>query len=199
MRQEILDEIKLKLSNRISNSNNSKFNIEDNLYNVSISIQNTIEIHMTEFENTVINGDNLKNQYVSEYHFPARPSSVDAIYQFKNGNIYLIEFKNGSIEKIEIYKKAYDTFIILLDLKIIENINFSRDKVFYILVYREDTNNINQINIENEIEAKAGVYKNKDLFKIVNFEKYLFKEAFACSIENFDKYIVNEFINEEKE
>lgn len=199
MRQEILDKIKLKLSNSIFSSDNFIYNIEDSLHNVSISIKNIDDeiIYMTEFKNTVINGDKLKDKYASKYHFPASPSSVDAIYQFKNGNIYLIEFKNGSIKEDKIYKKAYDTFIILLDLEIIENINFSRDKVFYILVYREDTNNISQINIENEIEAKAGVYKNKGL--ISNFEKYLFKEAFACSIQNFNKYIVNEFINEEKE
>lgn len=202
MRREILDELKFKLSNSLFNSSNSSYNIEDSLHNVSISTQDTngetIKIYMTEFENIIINGDKLKNKYVSKYHFPAKPSSVDAIYKFKNDNIYLIEFKNGSIEKIEIYKKAYDTFIILLDLEIIENINFSRNKVFYILVYKEDTSNINQANIENEIEAKAGIYKNKDLFRIGSFEEYLFKEAFACSKENFDKYIVNEFINEEK-
>lgn len=180
------------------NSDTSKYNLEDSLYNVSIDTKNTdnkIVKNMTESKNIIISGDKLKNKYASKYNFSYMPSSVDAIYIFKNDDIYLIEFKNGSINSDKIYKKVYDTFIILLDINIIENIDFSRNNVSFLLVYNED--NTSQANIENEVKVKTGSYKD-DLFGISNFQKYLFKESFACSKEDFDKFIVPKFIEEEK-
>ena len=152
---------------------------------------------MTDAENKVINGDKLIKKYNSKYKFSLKVSSVDAIYKFTNGIIYLIEFKSGSVNKEDVYKKAYDTYIALSELKLIKDINDSKSRVFYIMVYKEEHSDYNT-KIKNTLKKYLNdIRKNKDYYKIGYFEGCLFKESFACSQDDFNTFIVKEFDNEE--
>ncbi len=201
MKKIILDELKQSILLEINDSDN--YNLEATLKETSLSkvkksdFEEYITTYMTDAENKVINADKLIKKYNSKYNFKVKVSSVDAIYKFTNGNIYLIEFKSGSVSKEDVYKKAYDTYIALLELKLIKNINDSKRRAVYIMVYKEEYFDYNS-KIKNSLKEKIDkIRKNKDYYKIGYFEGYLFKESFACTKDDFNKYIVSEFDNEE--
>lgn len=201
MKKIILDELKQSILLEINDSDN--YNLEATLKETSLSkvkksdSEEYITTYMTDAENKVINADKLIKKYNSKYNFKVKVSSVDAIYKFTNGNIYLIEFKSGSVSKEDVYKKAYDTYIALLELKLIKNINDSKRRAVYIMVYKEEYFDYNS-KIKNSLKEKIDkIRKNKDYYKIGYFEGYLFKESFACTKDDFNKYIVSEFDNEE--
>lgn len=199
MREEIIKDIEQHLSYKFKLSNITNINgLSKTLKELSCNDEKT---NMTNALNKAISGDELKKLYTKNFKFSDRLSSVDAIYKFANNSIYIIEFKSEKIDKKNIYKKAYDTFITLRELEIIKNLNYSINYVLYIVVYNKkiDKKMDNLYNIDNHLyNLTINNYKNKSLHSIGDFGQYLFKESFACSIENFDKYIVNEFINEEK-
>ena len=201
MKKIILDELKQSILLEINDSDN--YNLEATLKETSLSkvkksdSEEYITTYMTDSENKVINADKLIKKYNSKYNFKVKVSSVDAIYKFTNGDIYLIEFKSGSVNKEDVYKKAYDTYIALLELKLIKNINDSKRRAVYIMVYKEEYFDYNS-KIKNSLKEKIDkIRKNKDYYKIGYFEGYLFKESFACTKDDFNKYIVSEFDNEE--
>lgn len=201
MKKIILDELKQSILLEINDSDN--YNLEATLKETSLSkvkksdSEEYITTYMTDAENKVINADKLIKKYNSKYKFSIKVSSVDAIYKFTNGDIYLIEFKSGSVNKEDVYKKAYDTYIALLELKLIKNINDSKRRAVYIMVYKEEYFDYNS-KIKNSLKEKIDkIRKNKDYYKIGYFEGYLFKESFACTKDDFNKYIVSEFDNEE--
>ena len=201
MKKIILDELKQSILLEINDSDN--YNLEATLKETSLSkvkksdFEEYITTYMTDAENKVINADKLIKKYNSKYNFKVKVSSVDAIYKFTNGNIYLIEFKSGSVSKEDVYKKAYDTYIALLELKLIKNINDSKRRAVYIMVYKEEYFYYNS-KIKNAVKEHIDkIRKNKDYYKIGYFEGYLFKESFACTKDDFNKYIVSEFDNEE--
>ena len=201
MREIILDELKQSILSEIYNLD--YYNLEDTLKETSLSkvksdtLKDYIVTYMTDAENKVINGDKLIKKYNSKYKFSLKVSSVDAIYKFTNGIIYLIEFKSGSVNKEDVYKKAYDTYIALSELKLIKNINNSKSRFFYIIVYKEEHSDYNT-KIKNTLKKYLNnIRKNKDYYKIGYFEGYLFKESFACSQDDFNTFIVKEFDNEE--
>ena len=208
-----LEEIKLKLTEKLHNFNYSK--LEISLKESSYS--KTSKLYMTECQSKIINIDELVKQYNKQYKFISKPSSVDSIYKFikiKN-ELYLIEFKSGSfkqkedknnlennddnfnIKKHEIYKKGYDTFITLMDLGIINN---CKNNVIYILVYNENKKeeHENQNNIFNDMkELSKSDYKNKSFQNMGGLERFLFKESYACTKDDFNNFIVKEFEQEE--
>ena len=195
MREEIIKDIERHLKCKLSNITDIN-SLSKTLKELSC---NDEKIDMTNSLNKAISGDELKRLYTKNFKFSDILSSVDAIYKFFNNNIYLIEFKSGKIDKKNIYKKAYDTFITLRELEIIKDLNYSINYVLYILVYNKkvDEKIKNLHNIDNHVyRLTIDNYKNKSLFD--DFGQYLFKESFACLKEDFNKYIVNEFINEEK-
>ena len=201
MKKIILDELKQSILLEINDSDN--YNLEATLKETSLSkvkksdSEEYITTYMTDSENKVINADKLIKKYNSKYKFSIKVSSVDAIYKFTNGNIYLIEFKSGSVNKEDVYKKAYDTYIALLELKLIKNINDSKRRAVYIMVYKEEYFDYNA-KIKSTVKGYINKFrKNKDYYKIGYFEGYLFKESFACTKDDFNKYIVSEFDNEE--
>ena len=201
MKEIILDELKQSILSEINTS--PSYNLEATLKETSSSkvkkddSKDYIITYMTNAENKVINGDKLIKKYNSKYKFSVKVSSVDAIYKFSNGNIYLIEFKSGSVNKEDVYKKAYDTYIALLELKLIKNINDSKNRAFYIMVYKEEYFDYNS-KIKSTVKGYIdNIRKNKDYYKIGYFEGYLFKESYACTKDDFNNFIVKEFEQEE--
>lgn len=199
MKDEIIKDIKLIISNFIEN--NKEINTLENTINITSYSQSDNE-YMTKANNIVINGDILKDIYNTKYNFTNRPKSADAVYKFENGNIYIIEFKNGKInnkeDKLDIFKKAYDTFLILLDIGIIKDLDYSRNYTTYILVYNKLKNDEpNKDNIYKYFAKNALIYKKYNFKDLYTLQEVLFKESFACTKEDFNKYIISEFEKEE--
>ena len=198
MKDEIIKDIKLIISNFIENK---EINTLENTINITSYSQSDNE-YMTKANNIVINGDILKDIYNTKYNFTNRPKSADAVYKFENGNIYIIEFKNGKInnkeDKLDIIKKAYDTFLILLDIGIIKDLDYSRNYTTYILVYNKLKNDEpNKDNIYKYFAKNALIYKKYNFKDLYTLQEVLFKESFACTKEDFNKYIISEFEKEE--
>ena len=198
MKYEIIKDIKLIISNFIENK---EINTLENTINITSYSQSDNE-YMTKANNIVINGDILKDIYNTKYNFTNRPKSADAVYKFENGNIYIIEFKNGKInnkeDKLDIFKKAYDTFLILLDIGIIKDLDYSRNYTTYILVYNKLKNDEpNKDNIYKYFAKNALIYKKYNFKDLYTLQEVLFKESFACTKEDFNKYIISEFEKEE--
>jgi hypothetical protein len=97
------------------------------------------DIFMTESTLSVVNFDNVKNEYVKKLKSSETPASNDALYMDNNGEYYFIEFKNGYIDKEEIFKirlKIFDSLLIFTDI-IGRGVSFTRSHMSYIMVYNE--------------------------------------------------------------
>lgn len=143
---------------------------------------------------TVINFDKIPNEYSRGKGWPNVPSSNDALYIIPDGDWYFIEFKNGSIQKSDVFRKIYDSLIMLIELEIIPNFQFSRDNIQYILVYNSD-----KYPKVQESKNRSANYsyiqklsqKEERLFEIEKFEKYLFKETHTYTKDIFQKAFVD--------
>lgn len=177
-------------------------------------------LYMSQLENLVINFDAIKNQYLSE--LSPKPSdtplSNDVLFQYDD-EWYFIEFKNGLIDNrlnAEIKIKLYDSLFIFLDL-LNNDIEYSRKKINYILVFNEDTLDRNKISTQfdkdeylrcNEIPSKnSGSFADlvsmmdelsgefgKAQFGLERYENFLFKKVQTIPKYKFDNYI-NQFFN----
>ena len=172
----------------------SEYNLIKTLKESSYSEANNQ--YMTESNSLVIKCENLRDAYCAH--------TVDAIYKFENKKIYLIEFKSGSVKGKNILKKGESVFNILEDLK------FFDDKKYlsYIVVYNpkdipiesselEDITDI-IIDFSTDTQEDYKDYKNKELHDIFSLEENFFNEAYFCTKDEFNKYIVKEFEEEEK-
>ncbi len=165
------------------------------------SLDTCNKLSMCESSLSVIHYDKIPNEYCRGKGWSFVPKSNDALYICKNGYWYFIEFKNGSIDKSDLYRKLYDSIIMLIDLNVIPNFDFSRDKIIYILVY----NSIKYTKVqESEGRSENFSYimglarKEETLFDIEKFQKYLFKETHTYSKEVFHKKFVNLMEADEK-
>ena len=160
--------------------------------------------YMTESDFLVIKCENLRDAYCAHKKYSQQLKSVDAIYKFENKKIYLIEFKSGSVKGKNILKKGESVFNILEDLI------FFDDKKYlsYIVVYNpkdipiesselEDITDI-IIDFSTDTQEDYKDYKNKKLHDIFSLEENFFNEAYFCTKDEFNKYIVKEFEEEEK-
>ena len=160
--------------------------------------------YMTESDFLVIKCENLRDAYCAHKKYSQQLKSADAIYKFENQKIYLIEFKSGAVKGKNILKKGKSVFNILEDLK------FFDDKKYlsYIVVYNpkdipiesselEDITDI-IIDFSTDTQEDYKDYKNKELHDIFSLEENFFNEAYFCTKDEFNKYIVKEFEEEEK-
>ena len=87
-----------------------------------------------------------------------------------------------------------------MDLGIINNLDYCKNNVIYILVYNENKKeeHENQNNIFNDMkELSKSDYKNKSFQNMGGLERFLFKESYACTKDDFNNFIVKEFEQEE--
>lgn len=149
--------------------------------------------YMSESDIKVINFDKIPNEYSRGKGWNGIPKSNDALYIDIKGKWYFIEFKNGTVDKGDIYRKIYDSLVILIELKIIPDIEYVRENIDYILVYNEEKYG----KIPNS-EARNTNYnyimrlakQEKKLFDIDKFEKYLFNETHTYTEEVFQNNFV---------
>lgn len=163
--------------------------------------------YMTESNSLVIKCENLRDAYCIYKNCNQQSKSVDAIYKFENKKIYLIEFKSGAVKGKNILNKGKSVFKILEDLK------FFDDKKYlsYIVVYNpkdiptesSELEDITDIIIDFSTDTKCSNektkdYKNKELHDIYLLEEKFFNEAYFCTKNDFNNYVVKEFEEEEK-
>ena len=86
----------------------------------------------------VVDFDKIPKEYARGKGWKVVPKSNDALYISPEGKWYFIEFKNGSISLVDIYRKLYDSLIMLLELKILPDFEYIRKHIQYILVYNSE-------------------------------------------------------------
>lgn len=163
------------------------------------SMDTTNKDSMCESYITVVNFDKIPNEYSRGRGWGGVPKSNDALYIDIEGKWYFIEFKNGTIQKDEVYRKLYDSLIMLMEWNVIPSFDFVRENVNYILVYNEGK--YEKIPYSQARNQNYGYFMNlaqreERLFDIDKFEGYLFKETHTYTQSLFE----NKFIKiKEKE
>lgn len=148
---------------------------------------------MTESKLKVINFDKIPKEYARGRGWAYVPCSNDALYITNKQEWYFIEFKNGSIEKGGLYRKIYDSLIMLLELGVIPDFQYVRDNLNYILVYNSEK--YPQV---QKSESRGENYSyilnlaktEKRLFEIDKFEGYLFKKTHTYDKVEFAKKFI---------
>lgn len=150
--------------------------------------------YMTESKVTVIDFDKLSKPYSRNKGWSNVPCTNDALYVGSNDWCF-IEFKNGSVDKSEIYRKIYDSIILLIEMGFISDFDFSRKSINYILVYNSDkypkiqkSESRNKIN--DYILERAS--QEEKLFGIDKFQGFLFKETHTYTKEMFENIFIPE-------
>lgn len=121
------------------------------------------------------------------------PNSNDALYISPDKKWFFIEFKNGSIDRADVYRKIYDSIIMLIELGAIPDFEYSRKNINYILVYNSEKYGKNaqtQGLEENYSYFWRLAQAEEKLFKIDHFEEYLLKETHTYTIPLFEKKFV---------
>ena len=101
------------------------------------SMDTTKKEPMCESLIKVVDFDKIPNEFARGKGWNGVPKSNDALYVDIRGKWYFIEFKNGTIHKEEIFRKLYDSIIMLVEWGIIPDFEFIRRNINYILVYKK--------------------------------------------------------------
>ena len=145
--------------------------------------------YMTESSLEVINFDKVPNEFSRGNHWPSVPKSNDALY-IDSPLWTFIEFKNardGNVDKVDIYRKIYDSIIMLLELGIVPDMDFVRKHIVYILVCRaKKSENLAVIHKHAQSRAKSETI----LFDLRNLKDYLLAEVHTYSPEEFEEKFV---------
>jgi len=158
------------------------------------SLDDTNRQYMCDSCLKVIHFDKLPKEYARGKGWPGVPKSNDALYIDTSGKWYFIEFKNGGIQKHNLFRKLYDSLILLWEQKLIPDFEFARENINYILVYNSEGFDKTQ-----ESPAREATYnyfeqlakQEKRLFEIDKFEKYLFNETHTYTKELFKDRFIN--------
>lgn len=148
--------------------------------------------NMCESKVEVVNFDKIPNIYSKGNGWKNVPNSNDALYVDDN-KWYFIEFKNGKVVKANIYRKIYDSLIMLIELGIIPDFEFARKNMIYILVYNSEK--YDKVPESPAREANYSYFlklasQEKKMFDIEKFEKYLFNETHTYTKVMFEEKFV---------
>lgn len=180
MTKEVIDALDERLRNHICTLKKSSFD-------------SSKKDPMCESKLLVVNFDKIPNEYSRGKGWNGVPKSNDALYVDEKGVWYFIEFKNGTIEKDDIFRKLYDSLIMLIDWGIIPDFSFVRDNINYILVY-----NSNKYGKIPESPAREETYsyimglasQEERLFGIDNLEGYLFNQVHTYTKSLFEREFI---------
>lgn len=157
------------------------------------SLDTTNKQYMCESTIKVVNFDKIPNAYAKGRGWKSVPNSNDALYISFENRWYFIEFKNGFIDKADLYRKIYDSVIMLLEMNIIPDIEFVRKNIEFILVYNSEKygkikpSPAREANF-NYILRRAG--QEEKLFQVEKLEQYLLKETHTYTKELFNEKFV---------
>ena len=116
------------------------------------------------------------------------PCSNDALYVQDENHWLFFEFKNGNIDATQIYRKIYDSIIMLLEMNVIPNIDFSRKHIEYYLVYNQrKTMEPARERIYTQLYDQAN--KEKKLFGLDKLKGYILKNTHTYTKEQFEIFI----------
>lgn len=149
----------------------------------------------------VVNFDKIPNEYARGRGWNSVPKSNDALYIDSRQKLHFIEFKNGTVNKDDIYRKIYDSLIMLMEWGIIPDINYIRENIEYILVYNSD-----KYGKDQEAPARERTYsyimglaeQEERLFDIDKLEKYLFRQTHTYTKAQFEESFVRPMEQEEE-
>ena len=82
------------------------------------SLDDSNKNNMSESQLKVINFDKIPSEYARGKGWLGVPKSNDALYIEETGGWNFIEFKNGSIKYEDIYRKLYDSIIMMMEEKV---------------------------------------------------------------------------------
>lgn len=141
------------------------------------SKDDTRALSMCESALEVIHFDKIPKEYCRTLNCSGIPKSNDALYISREDNWYFIEFKNGAVEKADVYRKIYDSIIMLIELKIIPDFQFVREHIRYILVYnpKKYSDMPGRDTIHSYVYERAE--SERELFEIQKFKAFLLKET----------------------
>lgn len=80
------------------------------------SYDDSRNVSMCESRMKVINFDKIPKAYLRGKGWRHVPNSNDALYISPDKKWFFIEFKNGSIDRSDVYRKIYDSIIMLIEL-----------------------------------------------------------------------------------
>ena len=149
--------------------------------------------NMTESHIKVVNFDNVPKEYTRGKGWKCVPKSNDALYVTEDGQWYFIEFKNGSIDCADVYRKIYDSIIVLIELNILPGFEFLRQNGCYILVY--NSGKYGKIPSSEGRDANYAYILERaemeqKLFGVEKFEEYLFKETHTYTKKLFEECFI---------
>ena len=155
--------------------------------------------YMTESRLLAVNFDRFSKYYCQVVKIAQQPKTNDALYCTEDGKWYFVEFKNGSIKKDEIYRKIYDSLIMLIEAGMIPDYQFSRENISYILVYNKE-----KIMQEKQIKvnsAKNQIHRHIEqkqeklfcLFELEKLQGYILDETNTYTKEQFEQLFVKKF------
>ncbi len=165
------------------------------------SLDDSKKTPMCESNIKVVNFDKIPNEYARGRGWSGVPCSNDALYISVDKEWYFIEFKNGSIDKVNVYRKIYDSLIMLMESGVIPNFKFIRDNINYILVYNSDKYSKVQKS-ESRDENYSYLLKlaktEKKLFDIYKLEQYLFKKTHTYDKDMFNHEFIEPMEKQER-
>lgn len=153
----------------------------------------------------VISFDDFSKIYARKFKIPGQPKTNDALYVTEEGKWIFIEFKNGSLKPQDIYRKIYDSLIMLNEMGIVDW-TFCRENTSYILVYNEEKYNENlpglqeseqRSKLQRRIRQRGNTVRN--LYEIKKLKGYLFEETNTYTEEEFRHYFVEKYEKIERE
>ncbi|MBR6771206.1 MAG: hypothetical protein IKM28_08235 [Lachnospiraceae bacterium] len=165
-----------------------------------VSEINTNGEMMCESKIKVVYLGEIPKQYIQERGWRGEPKSNAALYGDTKGMWYFIEFQNGKVHREDIYRKIYDSLILLMELKVFPDFDFIRKQVNYILVYQGDkTKKIQESMAREEIYhyMRGLANQEKKLFGVDRLEGYLLQEAHTYTKSLFYKSFVHPMEQEE--
>lgn len=158
---------------------------------------------MTESSLSAVKFDKFSKYYCKQTGVKRQPKTNDALYKTCEGKWYFIEFKNGTIKKDEIYRKIYDSLIMLQETDILPDFSYARNHIAYLLVYNKDK--ILQEKQIEKSEAKNVIHRHMEkkaetifcLFELEKLKGYLFFDVQTYTKEQFDSLFVKKYEIEE--
>lgn len=149
----------------------------------------------------VVDFDKIPNEFSRGRGWSNVPKSNDALYIDAQQKWHFIEFKNGEVKKGEVYRKLYDSLLMLMEWNIIPSFDFIRTNIDYILVYNAD-----KYGKDQKAPAREQTYsyimalaeQEERLFDIDKFEKYLFRKTHTYTKAQFEERFVRPMEEEEQ-
>lgn len=187
MKESIIDSLDPRLKSHLCTLKKSSLDKENNIYMCSSLIK-------------VVDYDAFPKIYSQGKGWSGVPKSNDALYIDENEEWHFIEFKNGKVEKDDIFRKIYDSIIMLIESGIFPNFDFVREKVNYILVYNSKKNGRVQDSESRDMVhnyTRRLANEEQKMFEIYKVEQYLFKETHTYTKELFEEIFVKRMEKEE--